>query len=341
VKTRRTKKRREDAMKVARAAAAVFALLLATLRALPIARAQDYPAKPITLIAPWPAGGAVDALCRAVAPKLADRLGQSVIVENRPGAGSAIGTAAVAKALPDGYTLVMGGSGSLAIAPTLFKSLSYDPTKDFAPAALIGSIPFVLVVNPSLPIHSVGELVKYAKENPGKLSYGSGGPGSPHHLYAELLKSMTGIEMTHVPYKGSAPALTDVVAGHVPLLFSDTVPSLPLIREGRVRALGVSSAIRLPSAPEIPPIAEAGVPGFDAAGWGMIIAPAGTPKPIVARLHAELKSIVAMPDIQGQIIKLGMVPADSAAPDKLQDFINSEMVRWGKVVQQAGLAGSE
>jgi tripartite-type tricarboxylate transporter receptor subunit TctC len=328
-------------MTVRRIVLFAIATLVTSLLAVPAIYAQDYPTRPITLIAPWPAGGAVDALCRAVAPKLAERLGQSVIVENRPGAGSALGTAAIAKAAPDGYALVMGGSGSLAIAPTLFKSLAYDPTKDFAPAALVGSIPFVLVVNPSLPVKSVAELVQYAKANPGKLSYGSGGPGSPHHLYAELLKSMTGIEMTHVPYKGSAPALTDVVAGHVPLLFSDTVPSLPLIREGRVRALGVSSAIRLPSAPEIPPIAEAGVPGFDAAGWGMIIAPAGTPKPIVARLHAELKAIVALPDIQQQIIKLGMVPADSAAPDKLQDFINAEMTRWGKVVRQAGLAGSE
>ncbi len=328
-------------MKIERSLLFAIAGLIATLSTAPAARAQDYPARPITLIAPWPAGGAVDALCRAVGPKLADRFGQSVIIENRPGAGSVLGTAAVAKATPDGYTLVMGGSGSLAISATLFKALPYDPAKDFAPAALIGFIPFVLVVNPALPVHSIPELVSFAKANPGKLSYGSGGPGSPHHLYAELLKSMTGIEMTHVPYKGSAPALTDVVAGHVELMFSDTVPSLPLIREGRVRALGVSSAIRLPSAPEIRPIAEAGVPGFDAAGWGMIIAPANTPRGIVNRLHTELKAIVALPDIAQQIIRLGMVPADSAAPDKLQDYINAEMARWGKVVRQAGLAGSE
>ncbi len=245
------------------------ALLLAGLVAAPTvslsAAAQDYPSRQITLIAPWPAGGAVDALCRAVAPHLSDRLGRSVVVENRPGAGSVIGTAAGAKAAPDGYTMVMAGSGSLAISATLYKKLPYDPVNDFVPLVLAGRIPFFLVVNPSLPVHSVAELVAYAKENPGKLSYASGGPGSPHHLYAELLKSMTGIEMTHVPYKGSAPALTDVVAGHVPLLFSDPVPSLPLIREGKVRALGVSTKIRSPSAPDIPPIAEAGVPGFDAA----------------------------------------------------------------------------
>jgi len=307
-----------------------------------MALAQTYPTRQILLIAPWPAGGAVDALCRNLAPSLSDRLGQPVVVENRPGAGSVIGTAAGAKAAPDGYTLVMGGSGSLAIGPTLYKSVPYDPTKDFAPVALIGQIPFVLVVNPAiLPVTSVADLVTYAKENPGKLSYASGGPGSPHHLYAELLKSMTGIEMTHIPYKGSAPALTDVIAGHVPLMFSDTVPSLPLIREGKVRALGVSSAKRLPSAPEIPPVAEAGVPGFDAAGWGMILGPAGTPKPVVSRLAADLKVVMAMADVQQQISKLGIVPVVSEPPEMLQAYINSEMMRWGNVVRQIGLAGSE
>ena len=199
----------------------------------------------------------------------------------------------------------------------------------------------MLVVNPSLPVHSVAELIAYGKANPGKLSYGSGGPGSPHHLYAEMLKSMTGIEMAHVPYKGSAPALTDVVAGHIPLLFSDTVPSLPLIQEGKVRALGVSSAARLPSAPQIPPIAESGVPGFDAAGWGMIVAPAGTPNDIVSRLNADLLAALATLEVQQQIIRLGMVPAQPAPVAGLQDYINSEMARWGKVVQQAGLAGTE
>jgi tripartite-type tricarboxylate transporter receptor subunit TctC len=204
----------------------VAGLAVGATTALP-ARAQDFPTRQITLIAPWPAGGAVDALCRAVAQPLSERLGKSVVVENRPGAGSVIGTAAGAKAAPDGYTIVMAGSGSLAISATMYKKLPYDPVKDFIPITLGGRIPFVLVVTPSLPVHSVTELVAYAKDNPGKLSFASGGPGSPHHLYGELLKSMTGIEMTHVPYKGSAPALTDVIAGHVPLLFSDTVPSLP------------------------------------------------------------------------------------------------------------------
>jgi tripartite-type tricarboxylate transporter receptor subunit TctC len=180
----------------------LFLAALAVATTAPIARAQDYPTRQITLIAPWPAGGAVDALCRAVAPHLSDRLGKSVVVENRPGAGSVIGTAAGAKAAPDGYTMVMAGSGSLAISATMYKKLPYDPIKDFIPLALGARIPFILVANPSLPVRSVAELVQYAKQNPGTLSFASGGPGSPHHLYAELLKSMTGIEMTHVPYKG-------------------------------------------------------------------------------------------------------------------------------------------
>src|SRR5437762_1969705 len=294
----------------------LFGGLAAVLPA-PTVLAQDYPNRQITIIAPWPAGGAVDAICRAVAVPLAERLGRSVVVENRPGAGSVIGTAAGAKAAPDGYTLVMAGSGSLAISATMYKKLPYDPVKDFIPLTLGGKIPFVLVVTPSLPVHSVAELIAYAKANPGKLSFASGGPGSPHHLYGELLKSMTGIEMTHVPYKGSAPALTDVIAGHVPILFSDTVPSLPQIKEGKVRALGVSTAVRLPAAPDIPPIAEAGVPGFDAAGWGVFAVPAGTPKEAVGRLQAALAEVLALPDVQQQIIKLGMIPGSTSSPEEL------------------------
>ena len=326
-------------MRIARLAVGGIALI-ALLSGLPAA-AEIYPTRQITLIAPWPPGGAIDALCRALAPGLGDRLGKPIVVENRPGAGSVIGTAAGAKAEPDGYTLVMAGSGSLAISATLYKKLPYDPARDFAPIALIARIPFVLVVNPSRPVRSVEELVAYGKANPGKLSYGSGGPGSPHHLYAEMLNSMTGLEMAHVPYKGSAPALTDGVAGHIPLMFSDTVPALPLIREGKVRALGVSSAARLPSAPDIPPIAEAGIPGFDAAGWGMIVAAAGTPDDVVRRLNADLIAVLASSEVQQQIIRLGMVPASPAPPTGLQTYIDGEMARWGKVVQQAGLAGTE
>jgi tripartite-type tricarboxylate transporter receptor subunit TctC len=303
--------------------------------------ADEYPTHHITLIAPWPPAGAIDTLCRQLAPGLGDKLGQPVIVENRPGAGSTIGVADVAKAAPDGYTLVMAGSGSLAISPTLYRRLPYDPRKDFSPIALVAEIPFVLVVNPSLPVHSVADLIKYSKEHPEGITYGSGGAGSPHHLYAELLRSMTGINMTHVPYKGSAPALTDVISGHISLMFADPIPSLPMIKAGKVRALGVSSAARLPSAPEIPPLAEAGVPGFDAAGWGMIVAPAHTSAPILTKLAEAIHAVASRPDFREQTIRLGMVPKSSPPPEKLQDFISAEMVRWGQVVQAAELAGTQ
>ena len=200
--------------------------------------------------------------------------------------------AAAARTAPDGYTLVMTGSAGLATAVTVYKSLSYDPIKDFAPVARIADVPLVLVANPSLPVRSVPDLIKLAKEKPGRLSYASAGPASPQHLFTELFKSMAGIEMVHVPYKGNAPALADVLAGHVPVLFSDPAAVLPLITEGKLRALGVSSMTRWTPAPEIPPIAEAGVPGFEAVAWVMIVAPANAPKEIVNRLHAELKSIV-------------------------------------------------
>jgi tripartite-type tricarboxylate transporter receptor subunit TctC len=306
-----------------------------------VAKAQIYPSRQITLIAPWPAGGAIDALCRTIAPGLAERLGRSIVVENRPGAGSVLGVAAGLKASPDGYTLTMAGSGSLAISATLNRNLPYDPRKDVEPIAFTGQVPFILVVNPSLPVHSISDLINYANNNPGKLSFASGGPGSPHHLLAELLKIMTGIEMPHVPYKGSAPALTDVIAGHVPLLFSDTIPSLPMIREGKVRALGVSTARRLPSAPDIPPLAQVGLPGFDASGWGMIVAPAGTPRNVVTKVYSAVREVQDLSDIQQQIIRLGMVPHISPPPEKLRDIISSEIELWAKVIRQAGLAGSE
>ena len=213
-------------------------------------------------------------------PKLSERLGKPVIVENRAGAGSTLGTALGAKAAPDGYTLGMPGSGSMAVSPAMYKSLPYDPVKDIVPMALVGRVPFVLIVHPSVPAKTAAELIAYAKTN--KLFYASGGPGSPHHLYAELFKLMTGIEMTHVPYKGSADAIKDVVAGHVPMMFSDPAPSVPLIRGDKVRPIGVSTLNRWPVLPDIPTLNESGVPGFDAAGWFMIAGSAGTPQPIVA-----------------------------------------------------------
>jgi tripartite-type tricarboxylate transporter receptor subunit TctC len=325
-----------DAMASIRRGLAVAALV-ALVHAAP-SWAQDYPTRTITMIAPWAAGGAVDTVARIAAPKLSERVGKPVVVENRPGGGSTIGTAAAAKAAPDGYTLGMPGSGSMAISPAMYKSLPYDPLKDIQPVALIGRVPFVLIVSPSLPVQTVPELIKYAKEN--RITYASGGPGSPHHLYAEMFQGMTGIKMTHIPYKGSAHAINDVVAGHVPVLFSDPAPSIPLIKSGKVRALGVTTLARWSVAPDIPTLNEAGVPGFDAAGWFMVAVPAGTPKPIVDRLHAEFRTIMGLPDVEQAVNRLGIVGVVSPSLDELSRFVKSELERWGKVVQQAGLAGT-
>ena len=300
------------------------------------AAAQNYPTRPVTIIVPYAAGGGTDLLARMVAQKLEQRLGKSFIVENRPGGGTVIAALAVAKAPADGYTLLMGTSTPLAINATLHKKLPYDPVTDFVPLALVANVPFVLVVNPSLPIKSVRDLIKLAKEKPGSLSYGTSGPGSPHHLYAELFKSMTGVEMIHVPYKGSVPAITDVVAGHIPLMFCDLAPAQPMIKQGKVRALGVSSAVRVPSLPDVAPIAEVGVPGFEAVAWQMLVAPANTPQPIVDTLYKELKVVLALPEIKQRISELGMIPIDSAPPDALARYVKTEIVRWGAVVKKSG-----
>jgi tripartite-type tricarboxylate transporter receptor subunit TctC len=327
-------------MKPARCFLLALAGLIGSIPQSLIAQTQQYPTRPITLIVPWPAGGAQDALGRMLGPRLAERLGKAVVVEDRPGAASVIGMAVAARATADGHTLVQAGA-AFVINATVYRKLPYDPIKDFAPVALVAQVPFVLVVHPSLPVHSAANLIALAKANPGLLSYASGGPGSPHHLYAEYFKSVTGIELTHVPYKGSGPAVIDVVAGHVPIHFSDPVASLPLVKEGKLRALGVTTLARMPIAPDIPPIAETGVAGFDAASWIMIMAPAGTPRAITAKLHDEIRHVTQSPEIQQQVERLGMILVSSPSPEELQRFIHSEIARWGKVAEQAGIAGSE
>jgi len=302
--------------------------------------AQDYPARQITLVVPFAPGGSVDFIGRIVAQNLSERLGKPVIVENRPGAGSATGTLAVTKAAADGYTLLLAPSGTYAINPTLYKKLSYDPANDLVPVALLVLDPLLLVVNPSLPVHSVSDLVKLAKQKPGQLSFASPGAGTSLHLLGELLKTTAGIDMVHVPYRGGAPALQDVISGQVQLMFSDPATGVPQAQAGKVRALGVSSASRLPAAPDIPTVAEAGLPGFEITSWQMIAAPAGIPKEIVAWLNAELKSVMAQPDIQKRIVDRGQIPVVSPSPQELAGFISAETARWGKIVQQAGLAGS-
>jgi tripartite-type tricarboxylate transporter receptor subunit TctC len=305
------------------------------------ALAQDYPTRPVTIIVPYAAGGAADVGARLFGQKLSDRLGKGVIIENRGGGGTSIGAAAAAKAAPDGYTVFMGGSASLAVNVTLQKKLPYDPEKDFVPLALVVGIPFVLVVNPSLPVKSVADLVALAKEKPGRLAFATSGPGSPAHLQTELLKSMTGIDITLVPYKGSPPAVADFLGGEIQAMFVEFPASLELIKDGTMRPLGVSTRARVPAASDIPPLAEAGLPGFDAGGWLMFAAPVNTPKEIAAKLHAELKSIGALPDVQRQISGMGLIPIDTPAVDDLQLYVKSEIERWGKVIRAAGIAGSE
>jgi tripartite-type tricarboxylate transporter receptor subunit TctC len=230
-------------------------------------------------------------------------------------------------------------SPTMAVNVTLYKKLPYDPVADFVPLAMAAQTPFVLVVNPALPVKSVADLIKWVKAQKGKVSYATAGAGVPHHLFAELLKSMTGIEMSPVPYKGSVPAITDVVAGHVPLMFVDLGPALSIIQAGKVRAIGVSTAARVPTIPDVPPINDT-VKGFDVASWQMVVAPAKTPRPVVDRLHAELKKQLATPEVSGQVAKTGMLPMPTPTVADLQAFVKAEIARWGKVVQQAGIAGS-
>lgn len=306
------------------------------LTASPQVLAQDYPTHNVMFIVPTGAGAATDLLARLLAPQLSDRLGKPFVVEDRPGAGTLTASNAVAKSNADGYTILMGTSTPLAINATLYKHLPYDPAKDFVPLALIATIPFVLVVDNDLPVHSVKELIAYAKAHPGELSYGSTGPGSPFHLNAELFAAMTGIKMVHVPYKAVVDAQVDLMGGRIQVMFTDFTSSVPLIKSGKMRALGVTTSSRAAAMPNLAPIAELGVPGFNAAAWQMVAAPAATPRPIVDKLHGTLEAIMALPQTRDAITRLGLVPAQSASIEQLQAFVRSEIVRWGKVVKRSG-----
>jgi tripartite-type tricarboxylate transporter receptor subunit TctC len=319
------------------------ALLAASLPAMfATARAQNagetFPERQVSFIVPFAPAGGTDILARLLAQKLEQHFGQPFVVENRPGAGTILATNYVAKSPPDGYTIAMAVS-SLAADVTLYKSLPYDPAKDLVLVALIARVPFVLVVNPALPVNSVEDLIKLAKERP--LSYGSGGVGAFHHLAAALFSTMTGIKMTHVPYRGTAPALNDLMAGYVQLMFADYGPAAPFISSGKVRALAVTTKQPFPSLPEVPPLAETGVPGFDAAAWQGVIAPARTPSAIVAKLNAGFNAAVAMNDVRARMHDIGMIPVGAGSPAELAEFLQSEIVRWGKVVEDAGIAHSE
>ena len=316
----------------------VFGLLLLGAPAGPAA-AEDYPARTVTIINPFAPGGGTDLLARMVAHGLEQRLGQSFVIENKTGAGSIIAAVAVQKSPPDGYTLLMAPAPTMAVNVSLYKTLPYEPLTDFVPVALLAQTPFVLIVNPELPVHSVADLVAYAKDH--QLTFASVGPGVPHHLYMELLKGMTGMKATYVPYRGSLPALNDVVAGHVPMMFCDFGPATGALQAGKVRPLGVSATFRVPGWESIPPLAEAGVPGFDAVGWQMLVAPAKTPRPIVERLNREMTQLLAQPESKDQVLKYGFLPVENRSVDALIQYVKSETTRWGKVVRDAGLAGTQ
>ena len=301
--------------------------------------AQDYPTRGTTILVPFAPGGGTDVIARAVGQKLEQRLGKPFLVENRPGAGTSIAAGATAKAAPDGYTLMQATSGTMAMNPTIYKSLPYDPDKDLVPVALIAGVPFILVIHPSLGVKSVPDLVKVAKER--TLSYGSGGVGAFHHLNSELFSSMLGIKMTHVPYRGSVPAMTDLVAGHIQVLFVDIGPSIELVRAGKAIALGVTSAEPAAAAAEVPPLAKMGVPGFDTTAWQMMVAPAKTPRPILTKLNTEINAIVRTDEITKQFVGLGLIPIGKGSLEELAAFVKSETARWGKVIRDANLAGSQ
>ena len=317
---------------------AIAGLILA---AVAPSRAQDYPARPVTIVVPTGPGGGMEMVARLVAPKLEQRFGKPFVIENRPGAGTNIGAAAVARAAPDGYTLLMATSSTMAINSSIYKSLPFDPVKDLMPVVLYARVPFVLIVNPASPAQTAADLVRLAKEKPGTLSFGTSGTGTASHLFAELFKTQTGVEVTHVPYKSMVQPLNDVLGGHLNYMFSDLSPALPLVRDGKLRALGVTSATRVPTASEIPTLAESGVPGYEAVAWLMIATRAGLPPDILAKLHGELKAILAQPDVRDQIARLGMIPVDSLSPEELQLYVGSETARWSKIVQQAGATGIE
>jgi tripartite-type tricarboxylate transporter receptor subunit TctC len=294
-----------------------------------------YPNRPVKVIVAFPPGQATDQAARAIAQKLSENLGQQFFVENRPGAASIIGSEAAAKSPNDGYTLFMGSSGSLAVNPGMYAKLPYDPIKDFTPISLGLKVPFFLVVNPSIPGASVKDLVAYLKANPDKVNFGSAGNGASNHLSAELFKSVTGVSMVHVPYKGSPPAVTDLLAGQIGLMFETGPLIMPHVKSGRLKVLAVGSAQRSLAAPELVTIAESGYPGFETVGWAGLLAPAGTPRDIVTKLNAEVVRILSQTEVTGRFVTLG-AELVSSSPEEFGAYIRSETAKWGKVIKDSG-----
>jgi tripartite-type tricarboxylate transporter receptor subunit TctC len=302
----------------------------------PAPGAAGYPSRPIRLIVPFPPGGSTDILARALGEKLAQGLGQPMVIDNRPGAGGSIGAEAAARAAPDGHTLMMGHLGTLAANPAIYKNLPYDPVKSFAPVSLMAIVPSVLVVNPSLPVASAAELIAYAKTHPGKLAYGSAGNGSTSHLTTEYFKLITGTDILHVPYKGVGPMLTDLVSGQLSIGLNGAPAVMAHVNSGRLRALAVTSLKRLEALPQVPTLDEAGVHGFDASGWYGVVVPAGTPQPIVARLNGEIARAMQTPELRMRLDSEGALPAPGT-PEEFAAFIRAEIARWDAVLKRAGM----
>ncbi len=299
------------------------------------AHAQPYPSKSIRYVVPYAPGGSTDIVARVLALKLSEALGQQVVVDNRPGAGGSIGADIVAKSPPDGYTMVTAVTGIMAINQFLYKKLPFDPEKDFAPVTQVGSLPLILVVHPSLPAKNVREFISFAKAKPGQLNYGSSGVGTATHMTTELFKTMAGVDLVHIPYKGSGQVMGDVIGGQLALIFDQIVSSLPHVQGGKLRMLGITSAKRFPSLPDLPTIAESGVPGYESISWAGVAVPAGTPKEIVARLHAEIVKVLAMPDIRERFLRDGIETVGST-PEQFAEHIRRERIKWAKVVKDSG-----
>lgn len=300
------------------------------------ALAQAYPAKSIRMVVPFPAGGGSDTMGRIVGQKLSERLGQQFVVDNRPGAGGSIGADMVARAAPDGYTLLLGSSSEIAQYPNVNPKLPYNPQRDFAPITLVGNVPLILVVHPSLPVKTVKDVVALAKSRPGEINFSSAGPGSTTHLAVELFIFLTGIKMTHVPYKGSPQAVTDLVAGNVHVGIPTMPAALPMVQSGRLRAIAVSTAKRTVILPDVPTIQEGGIRGYDNPLWTGILAPAGTPREIVSRLHAETVRALGQADVKEALARQGAEPI-SNTPEQFASYIREELEKWAKVVRQAGV----
>jgi len=327
---------------IERRAVFTLSLLLASLVCQAAPRADTYPSRQVTIMPLLAAGTGLDVVVRLYADQLSQSFGKPVVVENKPGSAGLVGVAALKAAPADGYTLIVATSAVMAIRPTLLKSAPYDAQKDFIPIALYVKSPFILVVNPALPIHSVPDLIKYVKERPGQLSYSSSGVGGAPHLSAEYMKQRFGIDLAHVPYRNSPQSIADVAAGHVAMAFAEAGASLPLIRDGKLRALAVTSSTRLPTVPDLPPFGEAvGAPDFETVSWHVLLAPAGTPPEVVGRLYGEMKRIMEAPDMRKKVADVGLIPQDIVPVERQIAYIKAEGEKWGTLVRQLGLQGSQ